>query len=75
MHGEDAYFSYLEADPEVRPFIAARSLLTDELMRAVADAIGDKVPYSSRLVARIGKRAAGRRLDGREHNEMPEVRL
>ena len=31
-------------------------------------------PYSSRLVARIGKRAAGRRLDGREHNEMPEVR-
>ena len=44
MHGEDAYFSGLEAKPEARPFIAGQPLLTDKLMCAVADAIGDKVP-------------------------------
>ena len=43
-YGEDAYFAYVDPDPEVRPFVAARSLLMDELMRAVADAIGDTVP-------------------------------
>jgi len=44
MHGEDAYFSGLEAKPEARPFIAGQPLLTDKLMTAVQDAIGDQVP-------------------------------
>lgn len=31
--------------------------------------------YRSTVVSRVGKKEAGRLLDGREHNEMPEVRL
>jgi hypothetical protein len=44
MHGEDAYFTGLEAKPEARPFIAGAPLLSDMLMTAVDDAIRDSVP-------------------------------
>jgi hypothetical protein len=44
MHGEDAYFTGLEAKPEARPFIAGQPALMDMLMNAVAEAIANSDP-------------------------------
>lgn len=43
-HGEDAYFTGLDAKPEARPFIAAQPVLMDMLMSTVSEAIGPAVP-------------------------------
>jgi protein gp37 len=57
----------------IRPELAA----TASVLNADGSLEGRKPkhsPYRDSLVAHVGKKAAGRLLDGREWNEMPEVR-